>query len=365
MATQLLPLALFAPLGGQLAARFGNRRWMIMADLARCGLTAAIPTLQLNGVLNLEGLLLIVFVAGMFGAPYLAAQQAIVGDVIGQDEARLGQSTSLLQGAVRLAGMLGSPMAAGLVAVLGAPGVLYINAAAYAASASIVLWFVPGGCRPSDNGSLRFSGTVRLLLRDRLLSFWTLGTFLTEAAWQAIFVAVPILVVSRYHGDVTIVGMVFGAFGIGALLGSFAAVWAVKRFPLVPLATLGKVVQGLTFCLLLIGLTPVSLAVCLLTAGLFNGMSNGPAAAVRLLRIPIEARTQVLSLTSAMSQLGGSFGLAACGFAFTLFGESATIHGIVATQCIGFILFAVGSSAWQRLPDSHGKRRLETDNATE
>ncbi|WP_370026329.1 MFS transporter [Planotetraspora sp. GP83] len=344
MAAELVPVALLGAVGGTWASRFGPRRWMILSDLSRGLLIAAVPLLHLGGMLTLPVLLGLVFAIGLFTAPYLASQQTIIADLLGEDEVILGRATSLLQGAVRTALLIGPPVAAGLIALLGAPAVLFINALTYLATALLIWCLVPAGPSAVPHSRAgRVADGWKILRRDRLLTSWTLGTVLTEAAWQALFVAIPVLAVTRYGGDVGVVGIVMGAFGAGAVGGSLLALWALKRYSAIALTNVGKVAQGLLFGLLLLHLSPWGLTACLLAAGLFNGLTNGPAAAVRLKRITPPLRPQTLTLISAITVVGGSSGLILGGVALDTLGEQPTMAGMVAAQSAGFILFLLGS----------------------
>ncbi|MFI6093784.1 MFS transporter [Streptomyces sp. NPDC051218] len=343
MTAELVPVALFGVYGGVLAARIGPRRWMIFADVIRGFIIALVPVLHAVGVLSLPILLGVAFALGLFTAPYLASQQTIVGDLVGEESSLLASAASLLQGAVRTTVLLGPPVAAVLITAVGAPFVLALNALTYWGAAYLVARRVRTAVAPApqDLGGARAG--MRTLWSDRLLRYWTLGTVLTEAAWQALFVAIPVFAYTRYGGDVRTVGLVVGAFGVGALTGSLLAVIAVRRFAAVRLTTAGKVTQGLLFTLLLLPLDPFGLAACLLVAGLFNGITNGPAAAVRLGRITPGLRPQTLTIFSAITTLGGAAGLVIGGMALEALGDRATLLGMVIMQVLGFSLFVVGT----------------------
>ncbi|PPK71145.1 putative MFS family arabinose efflux permease [Actinokineospora auranticolor] len=347
LAAQVLPIALLGVVSGGWAARVGPRRWMIGADLSRAGLVTAIATLHSLDLLAFPVLLALVFAIGVGTAPYLAAQQTIVADLIGTDEIALGRATSLLQGAVRTALLAGPPLAAALITLFGTPSVLYLAAAAHLTTAAILWRRVPAPV-PRPTAPTKPADGWRCLRADRLLLCWTAATVLTEMAWQTLFVGIPVLAATRFGGDVTVVGAALSAFGGGALVGSLAATRAVRRYPLIPLTTTGKLAQALLFGVLLIDLTPTLLIACLGVAGVFNGLTNGPAGAVQLTRVPPGLRTHTLSLISAIILVGGMLGLVAGGVAYAALGDRTTIVGMVALQLLGGALFVLGSRSGRR-----------------
>jgi predicted MFS family arabinose efflux permease len=363
MAAQLAPVALFGGLGGTWAGRVGPHRWMVLSDLVRGLLVIMIATLYFVGLLFLPVLLTLVFAIGFFEAPYMASQQTILADLVGEDERTLGHASSLFQGAVRTTLLLGPPAAAGMITLFGAPTVLILSTVVYLAAALLVLRAVPYTPPTRARRKHTFIEGLRVLCRDRLLLFWTLGTVITEAAWQALFAAIPVLALTRFAGDVRVVGIVAGAFGIGALAGSLLAVPALRRISAVNLTYAGKLAQAVAFCGLLVPITETRLVGCLLVAGLFNGLTNGPAASVRLIRIPGPLRPQILALISAITMVGGTCGLAVGGLALEGTGERETFFGMAAAQLLGFCLFIGGSTGQMRpVRDSPPAQRDHEDD---
>ncbi|REK89138.1 MFS transporter [Streptomyces inhibens] len=344
MAAQFAPVAIFGLAAGSWAGRVGARRWMILSDLCRAVLTALVPVLYALGALPLPLLLVLVFGIGTFFAPYLASQQAVLAGVLGEDERTLARSGSLLQSATRTAVLLGPPAASALILLLGAPGVLLLDAASFLVAAALVRWAVP--VLPREGGAAirgRTREGLAVLRRDRLLRYWTVGTLLTESAWQALFAAVPLLVQLRFHSSVGMVGVLLAAFGGGALVGSLLATLCLRRVSALWLATAGKLLQALALVPLALGLPQWGLLLVLALSGVFNGLTNGPAAAVRLLRIPPELRTLVLSGIMTATLLGGTMGLVGIGVSFQAFGTQTPLTAIVVLQLVGTALFLCGS----------------------
>ena len=78
-------------------------------------------------------------------APYFAAQRVILPELVGEDETTIAQANSVIEGGTAFAGLAGPALAGILIPFLGAPNVLYVDAATYDR-----LLPAPGRLRPED-----------------------------------------------------------------------------------------------------------------------------------------------------------------------------------------------------------------------
>ena len=131
---EIVPIALLGFWGGAIAARIGTRRTMLICDLARVPLLGAIPLLQSLGLLPFPVLLALVAASGVFIAPYMGVQRAVVPELVGEEHGDVASATALFQAANRLTILVGPPLAGVLIAVIGASNVLYVDAASYLVS---------------------------------------------------------------------------------------------------------------------------------------------------------------------------------------------------------------------------------------
>jgi MFS family permease len=141
-AVEVAPTAILGIPAGSIVDRYGARRTMLVCDLARAPLLASFPMLHDAGLLSFPVLLALVAVIGVFTTPYLACQRLILPEVVGEDEARVAQANTVVEGARNGAGLVGPAVAGVLIASIGALNVLWIDAASYAVSFLIVLAFV-------------------------------------------------------------------------------------------------------------------------------------------------------------------------------------------------------------------------------
>ncbi|WP_406841556.1 MFS transporter (plasmid) [Streptomyces sp. AHU1] len=318
MAAQMAAVAVFGALGASLTGRLGPRRVLLIADWLRGLLVALVPLLHELGLLTLPLFMVLVFAIGCFYAPYTASQQALLPALVGDDEILLSRANARLQGATRLAVLLGPPAAGLFISSLGAATVLVLDAVSYLCAALLLSVATRRGVvAPAAplGRSLGLGGALHVIRRDRLLSSWTIGQMLGEMGWQAMFALLPILALRQYGGSATLAGVLLGAFGGGALAGTLLVGPALRRVSAVRLAVLGRVGQTLAFAGLLFPVGALGLGVVLFTAGLLNGLSNAPIAALRTTRIPAELRSATLTVIAAIALSGGTVGLVAAGAA--------------------------------------------------
>ena len=107
LAVEMVPMVLFGIPSGTLVQRLGSCTTMLLSDVARAPLLAAIPLLHATGVLTFPMLLGLVFVLGCFMPPYFAAQRTILPELVGENERLMSQSNSLIEGGSAFAALAG------------------------------------------------------------------------------------------------------------------------------------------------------------------------------------------------------------------------------------------------------------------
>ena len=84
LAAEILPMAVFGIPSGSVVARLGARTTMLISDLVRAPLIALVPILHWSGHLSYPELLVIVFLLGLFNAPYISSQRTILPEIFGE-----------------------------------------------------------------------------------------------------------------------------------------------------------------------------------------------------------------------------------------------------------------------------------------
>ena len=199
VAAEVIGLALFGLPGGRVLGKLGARRTMLLCDGARAPLMAVIPILHWTGGLTYPILLAVAFALGAFAAPYFAAQKVIVPELLGEDEEQITEAQALFQAATRATLLAGPALAGILIGIVGATSVLLIDAATYLVALVLVLVFVPHRPPlPQEKEHSNLRAGFRFIKQDRLLRVWWPTFAVGDAAWTAFFVAVPVLVLTRF-----------------------------------------------------------------------------------------------------------------------------------------------------------------------
>ncbi len=240
LAVESASLAVFGFLSGNLAARLGPRRTMLIADAVRAPLVALVPVLHALDLLSFPLLLLIVAGIFAFGVPSFAAKASILPDLIGEDEKVVSEANALLQASQRITLVLGPALAGVLIAAIGTTNVLYLDAVSFAIGVVLVATLVRGGGRvEQDEESRGLAAGYRFLAREPLLRPWTIAVVIGDVAWLVMFAAMPVLVLERFGEDPALLGWIWGAWGLGAVLGNVVSFRTSARTDRLLVASVG------------------------------------------------------------------------------------------------------------------------------
>jgi predicted MFS family arabinose efflux permease len=343
VAAEAAGYALFGIPSGSLLERLGPQRTMRLCDAVRAPLMLLVPVLHWTGDLTLPILVLLAFALGAAGTPYGAAQRIVVAEVLDQDESSVERANALLQGATRITMLLGPALAGVLIAAVGAPIVLVVDAASYVVAFVLVTLFVPvtGAARKEDaeTGGGLLAG-VRYLLRDPLMRGWTTAIVVGDASFSVLFVAIPVLVVTHYGADPRLAGAFIAAWGIGAVAGNVVAyrsdrIGGLRQAP--PLV----LVQAAALWVLVAPVPAAAVAAAMALSGVANGLINPTLHAFLTLRPPVAVRAKVLTATFTASVLGTPLALALAAPAFAVYGSRHVVAVAAAGQLLAMCYAAM------------------------
>jgi len=345
LVAEILGLALLGLPGGAMLARLGARRTMIVCDSVRAPVVALIPVLYWAGALSFPVLPMVAFGLGAATAPYFAAQKVIVPELLGEDEQLVTKANALLQAATRATLLAGPVLAGVLIGVIGATSVLLVDAATYVVSALLIAVFVPQREPVAEGREDRdIRRGLRFIVRDPLLRVWTFAFAFGDAAWTAFFVAVPVLVISRFGHDPKIAGWLFASFGVGAVVGNvFSYRVLARRFDGLGIFATCIVVQVLPLWLLWLPLSAAGFSVALLLSGIGNGLVNPSLHAIMTLRIPERIRPTVMTTKMVVWALINPLGLVIAGPVLDAFGTTPVLVGFAAIQTLTMGLAALAA----------------------
>ena len=337
----LLPFVVSSALGGVVVDRLGYRRASVVSDLASGISVLAVPLLYNTVGLPFAALLVLVFVGALLDAPGQTAREAMLPDLIEQANMTLERGTSLFDGVSRAANMFGAPLAGVLIAVVGPTNVLVLDAATFGASALLVWMFVP---RQARHGTADETEGYATQLREGYRFLWqtpivraivvmVLVTNTLDAGMGGVLMPVY---ADQVLGSVVALGLMAGAFGATAFIGTLVFAWIGHRAPRVATLVTGFTLGGpFRFFLLaaMPGIGPVVVGFAI--AGIGIGPVNPILGTLGYERVPPELRARVFGALSAGVMAGAPIGALLAAGCVELAGLQATLiaFGVVYLAC--------------------------------
>jgi hypothetical protein len=223
LAAEFVGMSLLGLWGGPAASVLGPRRMMLASDAARAVLIAAVPILGLLGALPLSVIVGIAFLVGGFFPAYSSSQRLVLAQLASDDELRLTRAGGLLNSVNETASLVGPALGGVLVVVIGAGGVLALDAASYACAFLLVAVLVPATEAPADPAPTD-SGIVeglRYLFGHRTLRRQMTGIALIEVGWTAM--TGTLRVIALHNGGAAAAGALLASYGAGSVIGGLAS----------------------------------------------------------------------------------------------------------------------------------------------
>ncbi|HVU76068.1 MAG TPA: MFS transporter [Gaiellaceae bacterium] len=340
LAAEILPMALLGIPSGTVVSRLGARRSMLVSDLVRAPLVALVPVLHWTGHLTFGLLLAVVFLLGVFMAPYAAAQRSIIPEVLGDDETEVAKASGLFGAANHLPLVIGPSIAGVLIAWIGTAPLLVVDGCTFLIAFLTVLTLVRAGKPvPADDESRGILAGVRYLARDPLLGPVTLTIIVLDGAANGISVAVPLLAYTRYDRNPHIAGWIFTAFGIGALAGSFLVMRLLDRYAPLKLACFGMVAATLPLWIVVAPVAWPVAGLAVVLCGLFVPLINAPLMGIITTRPPAALRAKVMTAVMAASGAGGPLGRLIVGPVYGWAGNAGVWIEVAGGMTVGGLLF--------------------------
>jgi MFS family permease len=346
-----------AALGGLWVDRLGRRMASIVSDVVSGASVAAIAVLHLNHALPFWLLLVLAATANLARAPGETARYVLLPRLADQAEVALERVTSAADGVSRGARMAGAPLAGVLIAVLGAPNVLLVDAATFAASALLVWSAVsdPQGRREDVGHPLDdLRAGLAFLVRDPLIRAITLMVMLTNMLDAALGAVLLPVYAREVLGSPVALGLLMGAFGVGALSGAITYGAIGPRLPRRLVYALAFIVVGAPrFGILAIEPHLIVVIVTMVLAGFAAGAINPILTAVEFERVPLHMQGRVLGTVTAGAYVAIPFGALAAGWLVTSVGLRWSLVAIGAIYLLVTLSPLVGR-AWRTMDDNRG-----------
>ncbi|HEX6700737.1 MAG TPA: MFS transporter [Gaiellaceae bacterium] len=232
LTARLLPMVVFMLAGGVWADRLPREALMIGSSLVRLVTQAALGLLLVTGTARIWELVALQVVHGAATAFFRPASTGIVPQTV--SPARLQQANALMWGAVGTAGFAG-PAVAGVLLAVASPGwALFLDALTFAISAWLLsrLRLPPREPSPRDT----FVADLAAGWREVVSRRWLWASIVVFSVFQLTVLAslsvLGPLVAKRSLGGSSAWALIAAGFGVGSILGNFAALHFRPRRPL-------------------------------------------------------------------------------------------------------------------------------------
>ncbi len=232
LALEGLPRAAFMLVGGAVTDRFAPRRVMVVADIARGLLTAAMAVVVLTGAVQMWMLFGFALAFGLIAGLAVPAENSIVPTLVPLDDLQAGNA--VIMGATQLSAFVGPTLAGAVIAsfstsMTGVGLAFAIDATSFAISATAFSLIRMGRRRPADSAeafalwsSIREG--IRNVWTDQALRFvfsvlFAINLFVVGP----LLVGIPLVAHQRLPQGAMAFGVLMGAFAIGNLAGYLVA----------------------------------------------------------------------------------------------------------------------------------------------
>ena len=230
LALEGLPRAGFMLVGGAVTDRFAPRRVMIVSDITRGVLTAAMAVVVLTGAVQMWMLYGFALAFGLVAGFAVPAENSIVPTLVRRDDLQAGNA--LIMGATQLSGFVGPTLAGVVIAgysksLLGVGLAFAIDAATFAVSAT-AFTLIRSSRPASDPAAFALWSSIgegiRSVWADEPMRFvFSVLIAVNLFVVGPLLVGIPLLAHQRMPEGAAAFGVLMGAFAIGNLAGYLVA----------------------------------------------------------------------------------------------------------------------------------------------
>lgn len=346
---QTIPPLIFGPFAGVLLDRMSKRWAMIIIDTVRAGLLMLIPTLHGMGLLTLSWLYVLVFATAMFSMAFGPALKAVEPLLVKCDQ--LTQINALDQSTMTVGQLLGPAISGMLIAIMGAPNVLYVNAGTFLVSA---LCKIPldvreprrsaGQAAPIREALHELQEGIRFVLIDHrlLLLLMAVASLFTVGSTAFVYL-LPVVAKEALHVDEVRLGFLWASLSVGLMAMTLWMIGASQRElcrRLWMIAAAAAVGGAATFGLAV--MTSFVMALSLVAAiGATSGLVNPFVSASLQERTPREMLARVFSVFNSGTLVASMAGMTATGWVADRMGPVVSLVGIAMVHAAAAVLTAL------------------------
>jgi len=317
---EMLPIIIASFFGGTLVDRIGFKTGSVVSDLLAGATIALIPALHHTVGLEFWQLLILVFFAGLFATPGMTARQSLVPDLAELAGLPLERANAAYQAIPRLSLLVGPALGAALISLVGPSQALWLDAAGYVVSATIVLVGVRGLRRQAtvSGSSSRYLDELReglqFVRQNRLVRTMITVMLVISIVDMPLFSVVLPVYADRVLGSVVALGTIVSAFGAGALAGVLAYGAVGHKLPRRPTLVIAFAACCLSLTPLALGAPLWVIATFMAVEGVISAPINPLAMTLLQEEVPAELRGRAFGLVTALGLAVSPLGLLMAGY---------------------------------------------------
>jgi MFS family permease len=356
----MLPFLLFSLLSGGLVDRLDRRVVMVVVDWVRGAAMGGLAVAVATGRPSVPLLYAVTFLIGTGDTLHRAAETSMVATIVPKDlleraNGRFMASRTVV--AEMVAGPLGGflfatahavPFALDAVTFVVAAALLMMLSGSYRATPEPVAAPAPGGApapgaAPAPRTSLyaEIREGLRWLLAHRLLRTFGLLIGLLNVTLIAATSVLVLLATQRLGLGSVGYGALYTALAVGALAGSLAGEWLIRRFTATLTLRVGLIIETAFHLILAVSTSPIVVGAAFAVFGVHAALWT----------IVTGSLLQRLTPPAMMGRVNSTYLFLAAGgnaFGALLGGAIATWFGLTAPYWIGFVVAAaVTALTWR------------------
>lgn len=338
-----LPAIISTFFSGLLIDRLGYKRTSVIGDIASGISTLLIPLLYHTSGLAFWQLLALAFLGGLMKAPGETARSSMLPDLGKASQVRMERVNAIGDGMMRVSGLLGAPLAAILIVLIGASNLLWLDATSFFISAVLIGLMIPyrqstARVAGQDIPTSSLQQSLRFIVHNRMLCSVMAAVLVTNLLDAGLFSVAQPVYASQIWRSVLPLGLLTATFGgfafLSTLLFSIFGHYLPRRITF----ALCFIAVGMRFWALGLLLPLPALVFIYALNGLVVGPINPIGMTVMQEIIPSEMRARVFGISSAGFMAGVPLGGLLCGYLIPWIGLFPTLF----TMAILYLL-ATGS----------------------
>ncbi|WP_439655997.1 MFS transporter [Lentzea sp. HUAS TT2] len=233
LVAEFLPAALLGPFGGVLIDRLRLRSVLVSMDFVRAFALAGAAVAIASGVQSIWILYVLAGVLGVASAVFDSGVETAIPSLV--PDSQLDRANATRSGLLNLVRIAGPGLGGLVIAVASTQVALLLNAAAFLASAVVVVAATALRSKvhadPAERPSVRrqLREAVRYLHEDLVLRRSVLGTATLNVAGSGIGALFFVYAYQQLLLDPGQVGLTMSAFSLGAVVGAAGSAWLTRR----------------------------------------------------------------------------------------------------------------------------------------